>query len=305
MHSTKAVLIVGGSGFVGTHLALRLRERFKVFATYNQHPVRMPGVTYLPANVNNRTWIKRIVYTVRPEVIVYAAGNNSAEAAETNAREFEHVHAGGAGNVANVAEILAPKFIYLSNCYTFDGNRGNYHENDTVLPITALGKAKLGGENFIRGKCLNYAILRSSPLFGRSGGTNLSFLDRLRIQLDRGERVELPDEEAHSFSPVQHFVEAVERLIDSSIKNRVFHYGGLTKMTHVEFGRRFAEHFGYDPNLVQPRRSAVRERLGRPHAGPIFDYSMNSTQTIELLKIQSLLLEEGFDLIEKKLVTGL
>jgi nucleoside-diphosphate-sugar epimerase len=66
VHRTKAVLIIGGSGFIGTHLALKLRETYKVFLTYNTHPVLIPGTTPIPFNVEGRDWAKRLAYTTQP-----------------------------------------------------------------------------------------------------------------------------------------------------------------------------------------------------------------------------------------------
>ena len=59
MAGTKAILIIGGSGFVGTHLALKLREGYKVFATYHTKRFAIPGVTFYgikdPAKFDRRT----------------------------------------------------------------------------------------------------------------------------------------------------------------------------------------------------------------------------------------------------------
>ena len=297
---------MGGSGFIGTHLALRLRERFKVYATYNRQPIRIPGVTFIPMNVTNRNWVKRVVYTIRPEVVVFAAGSNGLETAEESGRDAEVVHTGGAATVSSSAEIFQPRFIYLSNCYAFDGQKGNYREQDTILPSTALGKAKVGGENFIRGKALNYVIVRSSPVFGRGNGFNLSSFDQLRIALARRNRIELPPNQLYSYAPVDGLVDLVERLIDSGIRNKTVHFGGLTKVSPFEFGQAFAKRFGYDPALVQPAPIARRKSTGGTMAPiQIYDFSMNAGFALETLKIQPLLLEEGFDLIEKKLVVAL
>lgn len=298
MNRTKAVLIIGGSGFIGTHLATRLRDGYKVFATYDRHQVAIPGVTFLPFDVENRAWVKRVVSITQPDVVIYAAGQNDVGWADANPRDAEHVHTGGAATVSNVADIMQPKFIYLSNCYAFDGGRGNYHETDVALPTSVLGKVKLSGENFIRGKSLNYVIIRSSPLYGRGNGRNLSFMDRLRMSLDRGEKIELNANELHSFAPVDGLTTLVAKLVDTGLRNKFVHYGGLTKVTQLEFAKLFAKRFGYDPNLV----TAARPKHG---SGELLDYSLNSTQMAEVLKIQPLLLEQGFDLLEKDLVPRL
>lgn len=304
--ATKSILIVGGSGFLGTHLALKLRENYKVFATHFHSSARIPGVTFIPLNIENRTWAKRVVYTAMPDVVIYAAGSNSLVQAQKNARAAERLHTVGPATISSATDVLQPKFIFVSNCYLFDGNRGNYHETDTVLPDTALGKAKLGGENQIRGKSLNYLIARSSPLFGRGNGYSLSFFDSLRIALSQKKRVELSTEEIHSFAPVYGFVDFIARLVDTGIRNKVLHYGGLTKVSYFEFGRAFAKRFGFDPSLilpVGPQGQAGKKALITGESAPL-DYSLNSTFMVENLKLKPLLLEEGFDLVEKNLIRG-
>jgi dTDP-4-dehydrorhamnose reductase len=199
--------------------------------------------------------------------------------------------------VSTVSDILQPRFIYLSNCYVFDGNKGNYHENDTVLPSTALGKAKVGGENFIRGKALNHIIVRASPLFGRGNGYNISFLDKLRMKLDRKERVELSSTELHSFAPMHGFIDFIKRLVDSGPRNKTLHYGGLTKATYVDFARVFARRFGYDENLIFEKQAD--NGLSQSQMS---DYSLNSTYVAETLKVKPLLLEESLDLLDQQLI---
>ncbi len=301
MATVKSILIVGGSGFIGTHLALKLREGYKVFAGYHRHRVQIPGVTSVPLDVDNRDWIKRVVYMSRPDIIIYAAGDPSMEAAEKNQRDAERLHMNGPANISNVADIFQPRFIYLSSCYTFDGQHGNYHESDTMLPATNLGKSKVGGENFIRGKSLNYVIVRCAQIYGRGNGKNLTFLDRLRMSLDRKQKVEFNAQEYHTYAPIEGLVDLIGKLLDSSIRNRILHYGGLTKMNRIEFGRAFATTFGYDPGLINEKikeKTTVLDQM-------TWDFSLNFTQTAELLKIKPLLLEEGFDLIKQKLVSTL
>lgn len=294
-------MIIGGSGFVGTHLALRLRSKYKVFATYFHNQVEIPGVTYLPMNIENRTWVKRVVYCAVPDVVIYCAGGNSLQWAQRNTRAAERLHTVGPATISSATDVLQPKFILISSCFLFDGHRGNYHETDTVLPDTALGKAKLGGENQIKGKSLNYLIVRSAPLFGRGNGFNLSFFDTLRMALSQGKRMELSTEEVHSFAPVYGFVDLMEQLVDTGIRNKVIHYGGLTKVSYFEFGRAFAKRFGFDPNLILPATTQSKKAQITGEA-EIRDYSMNSTFMVENLKTKPLLLEEGFDLIEKNLI---
>lgn len=299
--ATKSVLIIGGSGFLGTHLAMRLRGGYKVFATYFHNTIRIPGVTYLPFNIENRTWVKRLVYTSIPDVVIYAAGSNDVYSAEKNTRFAERLHTVGPATISSATDVMQPRFILLSNSYLFDGNRGNYRENDTVLPDTALGKAKLGGENQIKGKSLNYVIVRFPPLIGRGNGYHLSFLDHLRIRLSRGKTVELSTEEVQNYVSTEGAMDFMERLLETGIRNKILHYGGRTKVSAFEFGKSFAERFGFNPALVLPSQN-VSKKSQITGEKVIRDYSLNCSTMVEQLKLKPLFLEESFDLLEKSLL---
>ncbi len=270
--------------------------------TYNTHRIAIPGVTCIPLQLDAREFLKRVAFNIQPDIVIFTAGGLNVEWSEQNKRQAETVHVAGTANVVNVFDILQPKLIYLSSCYSFDGAKGNYHESDVALPSTALGRAKLGGENFVRSKSLNYVVVRSSPLLGRSNPLNPSFLDLLRIMLDRGKTVELSHYEYHSFSSIYGLTELFETIVESGIKNKVLHYSGLTKLTYYELGILFAERFGYDKKLILPKKDRSRE--GTSSENKIEDYSLNSTHISQTLKFKPLLVEECFDLIEQKLITA-
>jgi dTDP-4-dehydrorhamnose reductase len=293
----RSVLIVGGSGFVGSQLALRFREHFKVFATYYFNRISIPGVTCLPLDALKKDTVKRIAYTTEPDIIIYCAGKEDVSWAEERPKDADRIHTAGAVSVLTNSDILQPKFIYLSNSYVFDGRRGNYHEKDVVLPNANLGRTKLSSENYVKGRSLNHVIIRSTPLIGYGCGTNYSFIDRLRFALASGRMVKLDHNEYHSFAPISGFLELMTQICMSGVRNRILHFGGLTRMTYFELGRAFARRFGYDPNLVQIKLRYRNEVIERPE----YDYSLNCTQTMETLKIKPLLLEQTLDLLDQHL----
>jgi dTDP-4-dehydrorhamnose reductase len=289
---TKAVLIVGGSGFLGTHLAMALRDGYKVYGTYFHKKVIIPGVATVPFHVADRNWAKRVAYNIQPDVVIYAAGNDDVDAVELDVKTGDQVHTRGCAGILGVTDIFQPKFILISNPYVFDGTRGNYRETDTIVPQTALGKYKVSAENYLRGHSLNHVIVRSSPVFGRGNGQSITFTDRLRKALSKGEALQVKSDELHSFAPVQGLVETIVRAVETGVKNRVLHYGGLTKVTHLQYAQAFAKRFGYDPKLLSALGPGAANKDGVQ-----MDYSLNSSQTLLQLKLNAFELEEGLKLL--------
>ena len=52
----------------------------------------------------------------------------------------------GTCNIVKVCSDLKIKIIYFSTGYVYEGKRGNYKENEPVLPINNYAWSKLGGE---------------------------------------------------------------------------------------------------------------------------------------------------------------
>jgi dTDP-4-dehydrorhamnose reductase len=52
----------------------------------------------------------------------------------------------GTCNIVKVCSSLKIKIIYFSTGYVYEGKRGNYKENEPVLPINNYAWSKLGGE---------------------------------------------------------------------------------------------------------------------------------------------------------------
>jgi dTDP-4-dehydrorhamnose reductase len=295
----KGVLIIGGSGFVGSNLALSLRHKYKVWLTYRNHPLAIRGVTSIPCRAEREEWLKYLLLQLKPEVIIYTAGTNNPEWSDKYAKEAEQVHATNLNNICQIASLHQWKVVYFSNPYVFDGTKGNYHEKDLALPLTNLGRSKLSGENTVRSRSNNHLVIRTAPLLGFSNSYNPSLIDTLRYNLSRKIPVTIKNSEYFNFSPIQGLVSLVELALDLGIHNEIIQYGSLTRMTYFEVATLFAKKFKYDPSLILPGADTELTAAGRKAK---MDYSLNMTHVIDLLKINPLFIEQCLDLLQDEFI---
>lgn len=291
----KSILIIGGSGFIGSHLARHLGAEYKVVTTHFRQPLKIPGANDLPLSVAKLDWLKEVLFTVQPDVILYAAGRCDLEWTEDprNAKALDLVHAGGPAAALSASQMIGSKLIYLSTAHVFDGSRGNYHESDITMPLTALGKAKVSAENSIRSRALNFLVLRSPPLLGRGPATHPTFMDRWAIEWGRGKAVSADDQLRHNYATISEYCQWVRRCIESPIKNRILHFGGLSRTSEYELACTLAARFGIDSKKVVRKPATHTARL---------DYSLNFTQSVKSLEIQPMLLKQSIDLLEENLL---
>lgn len=100
--------------------------------------------------------------------IIYAAGNKDVKDCEDNPESAFSINAEA---VRKLLSVVSPqKFIYLSTDYVFDGNKGNYTEEDVPNPRTIYGKSKLLGEWYTQAHADDCLIVRTSGVYGNYCG---------------------------------------------------------------------------------------------------------------------------------------
>lgn len=290
--STLGVLIVGGNGFLGSHLARSLRKHARVTTTYLQNRVPLEGVLSLPIDVRDSAGMRRIIYAQKPDAIVYLCGSENSAWVDGNAQLAEKTISSSASDVLNSAGMISAKFIYISSSSVFDGMRGNYKESDNISPSTLLGRLKAGAENLIRSRTVNAAILRLSPLVGSANPWRPSFFDRLRAELQSGAPLEYSDEEYHSWLPVSDAVLAIENLIKKSHKDSLYHLGGLTRLTPYEMAHLFAKTLGCEGKEILKKKKIITKGMIPLPEGAKLDFSLNSSEIIRSLDVSTSPIEE-------------
>ena len=119
------------------------------------------------------------------DVIFNCAAYTNVDGCETNTETAFRANALGARNLAIVAREKGAKLVHVSTDYVFagDGDRP-YAEWDLPSPISAYGKSKLLGEQYIREQTERYFIVRTSWLYGRYGKNFVKTI--LRVAKERG-----------------------------------------------------------------------------------------------------------------------
>ncbi len=194
MASSGSVIIFGGSGFVGMHLAWMLGERFqKVFIADIRNPKwhcqdavpDNPRAVYVPCDVRNEIdagqFDKSIDCIVNLAAVHTSPGHPAHEYFETNIL--------GARNITALAEKLGTKrIVFTSSISVYGPSEDEKNEDDIPMPSIPYGSSKTIAE-FIHREWLNrssdrkLSIMRPAVIFGAGEGGNFT---RIANMLQRG-----------------------------------------------------------------------------------------------------------------------
>lgn len=168
------LLLTGKNGQVGFELQRALAVLGEVIAIDSED-----------CDLADEAATRRVVRTIRPDVIVNPAAYTAVDKAESEPARAQDINARAPSVLAEEAQALGALLVHYSTDYVFDGSKaGAYQESDTPNPSSVYGATKLAGERAIAAGCPRHLILRTSWVVGAHGGNFAKTMLRLASERD-------------------------------------------------------------------------------------------------------------------------
>lgn len=158
----KKVLVTGCNGQLGR----AIQKEYAGDVTYILTDVAEgEGITSL--DITDIDAVMSLVLNEKPDVIINCAALTNVDGCEKMWDLAYKINAIGPRNLAIAATAVGAKLVHVSTDYVFAGTeRTPRTEFDTPDPISAYGKTKLEGEQFVRQFAEKFFILRTAWLYG-------------------------------------------------------------------------------------------------------------------------------------------
>ena len=138
LKSKHKIVFTGGSGRFGRVLQ---ESNFK-FKTFFPNK-RQLDITSLKS-------IERYLKKVKPKILVHMAGlSRPMKIHDQNPIKSINLNISGTANITMMCAKYNIKLIYFSTLYVYPCKKGNYTEEDALLPFNNYGWSKLGGETSV------------------------------------------------------------------------------------------------------------------------------------------------------------
>ena len=135
----RKIVVTGGSG------------RFGFYLKKNTGKYQMFFPSKKKLNINNINSIYNYVKKIKPDSIIHLAGlTRPMKMHDKSISKSIDLNIIGTANIVKVCEKLKIKLIYFSTNYVYPGKKGNYKENDSLLPMNNYAWSKLGGESAVQ-----------------------------------------------------------------------------------------------------------------------------------------------------------
>lgn len=252
------ILIAGVSGLVGHRLYQLGKDRYKVFGTYNTHPLEGDG--FFKLDVTKRDDVFELTKKIAPAVVIDTHSITNVDYCETNRDEVWKVNVEGVRNLAEASAAVGAKFIFVSTDYVFDGKKQEYTEDDGTGPINFYGVTKAAAEKLLGESSL---IVRPAVIYGLALNKK-PFVTWVIENLSAGKEVKVAVDQANNPTFADDLAMLIYELYERDASG-IFHASGSECVDRYEFAKKIAEVFCLDASLIKPMKSQeMRQKAPRP-----------------------------------------
>ncbi|MEY3238102.1 MAG: hypothetical protein RI883_2203 [Bacteroidota bacterium] len=291
------ILITGSNGLLGQKIvSLCLKHKIEFLATSlgENRNEDCPDINYNQLDITIQEQVNTLFGNFKPSHVIHTAAITNVDYCELNKEECELVNAKAVQYLFHSAKNIAAHFQLLSTDFVFDGEKGNYSEEDEVNPLSIYGISKANAEKIlIEDNYKNWSIVRTIIVYGT--GNNLSRSNIIcwaKDALEKGNDLSIIDDQFRA--PTWTLDLAWACLVICKLqKNGIFHISGPETMSIFEIVNRVAKHFSYSTenlhrsnskNLNQPAKRPPKTGFNLAKAKRELNYNPKSLeQTLDLL----------------------
>ena len=198
-----------------------------------------------------------------PDVVVNAAAYTNVDGCETETDLAYTINALGPRNLAQLCEERGCDLLHVSTNYVFDGESERpYEPFDTPNPISAYGRTKLAGEEYVRQLTNSWYVVRSAGVYGR--GHNF-VRTMLRLGMER-EVLKIKDDEYISPTYAVDLAEGIAEVIEAG-RYGLYHLTNAGSCSWYEFAKEIFELAGVEVEVVPVPGSEYPLPAARPANG--------------------------------------
>lgn len=286
------LLITGSNGLLGQKLVadcLTQQIDFHAISSGENRNPACPDTHYTSIDITDFKAVKSFLDANAYSHIMHTAAMTNVDACELNPEECYRVNHLASEHLFDIAKDQRIHFTLLSTDFVFDGQQGNYSENDLPNPLSVYGKSKWLAEQVLMNSAYtHWAVARTIIVYGVGYSLNKSNIFSWLIkELTQGKEVSLITD--HFRAPTWAEDLAFGCLaIAKNNRTGVYHLCGPETLSIFDIGIRVAKFLGVPEQLIKASDSnTLNQAAPRPPRT-----GFNLTKASNLLRYQPHSIEE-------------
>ncbi|WP_228282612.1 dTDP-4-dehydrorhamnose reductase [Rubrobacter tropicus] len=247
------MLVTGSGGQLGLDLAELLPGRGHEVVALSRRDLDIADARAVDGAVGEH----------EPGVVVNAAAFTNVDLCEEETEAAYAVNALGPRNLARACEKRGASLLHVSTNYVFDGGQERpYEPFDAARPISAYGRTKLAGEEYVMRLTNRWTVVRTAGVYGQ--GHNF-VRTMLRVAGER-DVLKVKDDEFVSPTYARDLAEGIAGIIEEEGYG-LYHLTNAGSCSWYEFTREIFRLSGVETELVPIPGSEYPLPAARPANG--------------------------------------
>jgi len=243
------LIITGVSGLLGNNLAYCLKDKFDIVGLFHRHPVFIRGVRTRFADLRSERDIAELFELIQPDAVIHCASLTDVELCEADPDLAREINVRGTRIMTKALAGSQAKLIYISTDLVYDGEKGDFSEEDRTNPLNQYGKTKLAGEAHIL-EHPHGTVLRTN-IFGWNIQDKYSLSEWFFHELSLGHKIHGFEDVIFSSIYTFELARVIKELLALDLSG-VFNCASRTAISKYEFGLKIAKSFSFSQDLIEP-----------------------------------------------------
>lgn len=248
-------LITGSNGLLGQKIVQQLRNNQFDFIATSQGDNRnsnCPNERYYSLDITDEKAVHDLIHQLKPTHIIHTAALTNVDECELNPMKCELINVQGTQFLFQAAQSIGAHFQFLSTDFVFDGEKGNYSEEDEVNPLSVYAQSKVDGENcLIRSDYQNWSIARTIIVYGTAENLSRSnLLVWAKSALPKGEPMKIIDDQFRAPTWADDLAWGCIRICTLG-KVGIFHLSGPISQSIYQIVEEIAHHYNWSMSQVE------------------------------------------------------
>ena len=269
----KTILILGGTGFIGSNIIdVFIKEGYKIIVLV-RNKIRAENLLYdrdnttiIEGKLKDSNIIKNIILEFNIGIIIHLVSNLIPSSSEKDFNQELLNVVIPTYEIVNYISSKKIQFIFFSSGGVIYGKSDKKHtELDSLKPINYYGYSKLLIETYINFKHridgLNYIIIRPSNAYGthQKLDKNQGFIAVAISKLIKDETIEIwgDGKVIRDYIEVQDLSEALFKLLESNVINETFNVGSGEGYNLLELLKILEKHLNKKAKVVYKNKRSI------------------------------------------------
>lgn len=273
MTDIQKILILGANSLIGISLTHMLKKKYNIFKTFYSTPIS----NGIKIDLQNSSTLENAFKISQPDVVINLCGiYKNLNFCEKNQKLVMEINGTSLKKISKLSNQFNSFLISFSSDYVFDGQTGNYKEEDPICPINYYGLTRAEGEKNIQEIANDYSIIRTSMVYGKN-----SIRQTLpeMILKEIKQKFEVISDQFMTPTYLENLCKMIVEVIEIHY-NGILHLAGPEKTSRYEFAQKLLKIFEIsNENLIESKRSNFEFSKDMPP-----DSSLNTNKAYSILK---------------------